>query len=321
MPDFNLSLNPLLLDPNDPLIKHAFRGTSFAVVRLEELNEIVNLKADAVTCYRPVNSQELFAVERIALSQQAIYRGYRLEAGLFTTALDYCLEGSGRTFRPMKPDMVGDGDIEITRAQNRNYALGEGFRTMSIESDVWQLLIRYQVNAERQYRRAVEDYERVKRLRPEMPNQPIDLKPENISDQLASFTELGHSYLDRQPPITPEPPPSGHSQTPPPPATPELPPFTTPSLDFNPTAYIRRAAVPETSRFNLNLLSVPASTVREFPSSKCACRPAGSRVPIARASQAAPAESGSSIRSRRRKTKPSACATEVPRWTTIVSAG
>jgi hypothetical protein len=246
MSDLNFALNPL--NPEDPLIRHAFRGTSFAVVRLEELNEIVNLKADAVACYRPVNSQELFAVERIALSQQAIFRGYRLEAGLFTTALDYCLEGSGRTFRPMKPDMVGDGDIEITRAQNRNYAAGEGFRTMSIESDVWQLLIRYQVNADRQYRRAVEDYERVKRLRPEMPNQPADPKvapePENIDDDLASFTELGHSYLDYQPPVTPEPPPAA--------VTPESPLFPKPSSDFTPTAYVRRAAAePEPSRLKI----------------------------------------------------------------------
>ena len=322
MPDFNLSLNPLLLNPEDPLIKHAFRGTSFAVVRLEELNEIVHLKADAIACYRPANSQELFAVERMALCQQAIYRGYRLEAGLFTTALDYCLEGSGRTFRPMQPDMVGDGDIEITRAQNRNYALGEGVRSMSIESDVWQLLIRYHVNADRQYRRAIEDYERVKRLRPEMPNQPADPQPENIAGDLASFTELGHSYLDHQSPVTPQPPPSGHSQTPPAPATPELPPFTTPSLDFNPTAYIRRAAAaPEISCLNLNLQPVPTSTAREFPSPKLACRPAASRVSIATASQAAPAESGSSIRSRRRKTARSASAAEVPRWMTIVSAG
>jgi hypothetical protein len=239
MPDFNLSLNP-----EDPLIKHAFRGTSFAVVRLEELNEIVHLKADAVACYRPANSQELFAVERIALCQQAIYRGYRLEAGLFTTALDYCLEGSGRTFRPMKPDMVGDGDIEITRAQNRNYALSEGFRTMSIESDVWQLLIRYQVNAERQYRRAVEDYERVKRLRPEMPNQPVAPEPENIGDDMASFTELGHSHLDHQPPVTPTPAPA--------PVTPEPLAFTKPSSDFTPTAYVRRAAAePEPSRLKI----------------------------------------------------------------------
>src|SRR6185437_1686120 len=109
MPDFNLSLNPLSLNPDDPLVKHAFRGTSFAVVRLEELNEISNLKADAVACYRPVNSQELFAVERIDLCQPAILRGYRLESGLFTVALDHALEQSGRTYRPMSADMVGDG--------------------------------------------------------------------------------------------------------------------------------------------------------------------------------------------------------------------
>jgi len=282
MPDFNLSLNPLSLNPEDPLIKHAFRGTSFAVVRLEELNEIVNLKTDAVACYRPANSQELFAVERIALSQQAIFRGYRLEAGLFTTALDYCLEGSGRTFRPMQPDMVGDGDIEITRAQNRNYAAGEGFRTMSIESDVWQLLIRYQVNADRQYRRAIEDYERVKRLRPEMPNQPADPKlapkPENIGDDLASFTELGHSYLDHQPPVTPEPPPpSGHSQAPPPAVavTPEPLPFTKPSSDFTPAAYVRRATVePETSPLKI----VPISSFLPEHSRAFSTAPAANAV-------------------------------------------
>src|SRR5579883_1959016 len=252
MSDFNLSLNP-----EDPLIKHAFRGTSFAVVRLEELNEIVNLKADAVACYRPANSQELFAVERIALCQQAIYRGYRLESGLFTTALDYCLEQSGRTFRPMTDDLVGKGDIEITRAQNRNYAAGEGFRTMSIESDVWSLLIRYQVNADRQYRRAIEDYERVKRLRPEMPNQPVDPKPENIGDDVASFTELGYSELDREPPVTPAPPPSGHSQPQPVAAQPVK---TTPS-DLAPTAKLSRSSAGTSALNPHGLRVVPATAV------------------------------------------------------------
>jgi hypothetical protein len=312
MSDFNLSLNP-----EDPLIKHAFRGTSFAVVRLEELNEIVHLKADAVACYRPANSQELFAVERIALCQQAIFRGYRLESGLFTVALDYALEGSGRTFRPMKQEMVGDGDIEITRAQNRNYAAGEGVRQMTIDSDVWTLLIRYQVNADRQYRRAIEDYERVKRLRPEMPNQPVDPKPENIEDDLVSFTELGHSYLDYKPPVTPEPAPA---------ATQPLS-FTKPSPEFNPTAYVRRAAAePETSRLKVVPISdffrqrAPARPHRK-PAQKqsrtaaTACRPA-SRVTVAAASQAIRAESGSSTRPRRKRTISSACAAEEPHWMT-----
>jgi hypothetical protein len=205
MPDMNLFLNPPALNPEDPLIQHAFRGSSFAVVRLEELNEISNLKADAVACYRPANSQELFAVERIALAQQAIFRGYRLESGLFTVALDHALDATCQTFRPMSADLLGDGDIEITRAQNRNYAAGEGARQMSVESDIWTLLIRYQVNADRQYRRAIEDLERLHRLRPKMPNQPVDPKPDVIDD-LASFAELGRSYLEHQRPVAAEPP-------------------------------------------------------------------------------------------------------------------
>jgi hypothetical protein len=115
------------LSDEEILVKHAFRGSSFAVVRLEELSEIGNLKADAVACYRPVNAQELFAVEYIAVCQQRLLRGARLESGLFTTALDYCLEGDGRTFRPMSENMVGHGDIEITRAQNRNSPRAKGF--------------------------------------------------------------------------------------------------------------------------------------------------------------------------------------------------
>ena len=229
MSEINLSLNP-----NDPLVQHAFRGSSFAVVRLEELNEIANLKADAVACYRPANSQELFAIERIALCQQAILRGYRLESGLFTVALDCALDATCHTFRPMGEDLIGDGDIQITRAQNRNYAAGEGVRQMSIDSDVWALLIRYQVNADRQYRRAIEDFERVKRLRPEMPNQPgIEPKPESEGD-LASFADLGRSYLAHRVPARPEPPPSGHSHTPPSPAT--VQPVTVIPSDLTPAA-------------------------------------------------------------------------------------
>ena len=64
--------------------KHGFTASSFAVVRLEDLNEVANLREDLVTLYQPANSQELFAVERIALAQQAILRAARLEAGFFS---------------------------------------------------------------------------------------------------------------------------------------------------------------------------------------------------------------------------------------------
>jgi len=68
--------------------KHIFTGSTFAVVRLEDLQEIARLRDDLIAVYQPVNSQELFALERVALAQHAILRGARLESGYFTTCLD-----------------------------------------------------------------------------------------------------------------------------------------------------------------------------------------------------------------------------------------
>jgi hypothetical protein len=79
----------------------------------------------------------------------------------------------------LSPELAGDGDIEITRAQNRNYLLGEGFHRMVSQSNSWSLLLRYQPQAERQYRRAVEELERLKARRPKLPNGPIfEIQPQ-----------------------------------------------------------------------------------------------------------------------------------------------
>ncbi|MGD0500648.1 MAG: hypothetical protein ABSC23_19685, partial [Bryobacteraceae bacterium] len=45
--------------------KHGFTASTFAVVRLEDLQEIDHLRQDLLAVYQPVNSQELFAIERI----------------------------------------------------------------------------------------------------------------------------------------------------------------------------------------------------------------------------------------------------------------
>src|SRR6266516_4385982 len=76
--------------------KHGFTPSTFAVVRLEDLHDIAHLKEDLLAVYKPVNSQELFAVERIALAQQTLLRAARLESGLFTTCLNEVLDPSGR---------------------------------------------------------------------------------------------------------------------------------------------------------------------------------------------------------------------------------
>ena len=68
--------------------KHGFASASFTVVRLEDIQEVAHLRADLIACYQPVNSQELFALERMAIAQQAMLRAARLESGLFTSCMD-----------------------------------------------------------------------------------------------------------------------------------------------------------------------------------------------------------------------------------------
>jgi len=182
-------------------VKHGFRSSSFAVVRLEDLDEVEKFKADAVACYKPVNAQELVAVERIAMSQQLIFRGARLDAGMFTSALNDVLDRTNNPLIPMDPDMVGDGDIEITRQQNRNYCIAEGFRRIAKESNAIGLMLRYRAQAEREYRRAVEDFDRLKALRHEMPNEPnvgLEQEPEDIVPIEELNWELPHIRLQQE---------------------------------------------------------------------------------------------------------------------------
>src|ERR1035441_7833437 len=171
--------------------QHGFAGNAFTVVRLEDLDEIYQLRQDALDLYRPVNSQELFALERIAACQMSLIRATRLEAGLFTTCLDKALDPEGEPMHLMSPELAGDGDIEITRVQNRNFALGEGFHRAAQEPHTWALFLRYQAQAERQYRRAIQEFDRLRALRPEfdeeieeIPNEPISATHPNPLNQI-----------------------------------------------------------------------------------------------------------------------------------------
>jgi hypothetical protein len=134
-----------------------------------------------MSVYQPVNSQEVFGVpsgsERIALAQQTILRAARLESGLFTTGMNQALDPSASAVVLMNPELAGDGDIEITRAQNRNFLLGVGFHRMAHQSNSFGLFLRYQAQAERNYRRAVEEFERLKALRDELPEEELPNEP------------------------------------------------------------------------------------------------------------------------------------------------
>jgi hypothetical protein len=98
----------------------------------------------------------------------------------------------------MDATVAGDGDIEVTRAQNRNYLLGDGFHRMAREST---LLLRYQAQAERHYRRAIEEFERLKALREELPNEPItepDLEPTETTYPVPPTNPNGQSGISLQ---------------------------------------------------------------------------------------------------------------------------
>ena len=166
-----------------------FCGSSFGVVRLEDVHEIANLKADLVVFYRPLNSQEMFAIERMAIAQQLILRAARLDAGLFTSAMNDVINSDNNPIVTMDPDMIG-ADIEITRQQNRNFCLAEGFRRIAKESDLMNLALRYRIQAERDYRRALEEFQRLERRRPKLPNQPDLLTDPDGKDDIAHPWEL-----------------------------------------------------------------------------------------------------------------------------------
>src|ERR1700758_4577853 len=156
-------------------------SANFTVIRLEDTEEIARLRADLIAVYQPVNSQELFALEQMAIRQQAMLRAARFEAGTFSACLNECLESDGSARFPLHEDVTYG--IEVTLAQNRNYMLADGFFRLARQGNGMQLFLRYQAQAERLYRRAVEEFERLKKLRPELPNKPIQWnRPPGLSD-------------------------------------------------------------------------------------------------------------------------------------------
>jgi hypothetical protein len=152
--------------------KHGFTASTFTVVRLEELDEVAHLRDDAIAFYQPLNSQELYAVERIALAQQSMLRAARLEAGTGTNCLNEAFDGGGRP-NVMLSSLLINKDNEITKPQNRNYLFAEGLHRLAKESNCISLFMRYQAHAERLYRRAIEEFNRLKALRGELPNEPV----------------------------------------------------------------------------------------------------------------------------------------------------
>jgi hypothetical protein len=57
--------------------------------------------------------------------------------------------------------------------------LADGFHRLARKDNTFPLLLRNKVQTERLYRRAVQEFEHLKKLRPELPNEPIsEVQPE-----------------------------------------------------------------------------------------------------------------------------------------------
>ncbi len=185
--------------------RHGFTADHFAVFRLEDVDAVGKLKADLVSVYQPVNAQELFALERIAIAQNVLLRAARLEAGLFFYGINQAADENGNYLNPPSSGLCHPQDM--TTGQNFDYALADGFVRMARESDAWRLLFRYQALAERNHRRAIEEFNRLKSLREELPNEPIfDPQPESAQPLAPDPNEPAEP--PESPSAPPEPPPA-----------------------------------------------------------------------------------------------------------------
>ena len=98
----------------------------------------------------------------------------------------------------MHPDLVVD--IEVERAQNRSYVLADGLKITAAKSNALALYLRYAAQAERQYRRAVEEFDRLKALRgaPQPLDETNPIPPEE--SQTEAVTAVLTPALSVEPP-------------------------------------------------------------------------------------------------------------------------
>jgi hypothetical protein len=179
--------------------KHGFAATACAVVFTEEVDEVARLREDLIALYQPVNSQELFALERMAMAQISMLRAAQLEASLFTTGINDALADPR-----LHLENELNQELEPIPGQTRSWLLAEGFRLLCAAkgNDPWRVFLRYQAQAERNYRRALEEFERLKALRNELPNEPItEMQPEESTGNATPQLEPGSAPQ----PLRPEP--------------------------------------------------------------------------------------------------------------------
>jgi hypothetical protein len=129
----------------------------------ESPEEVARLREDLIAFYRPINSQERFAIERIALAQQSLLRVARLETQLFAVP-----------------------DAELLAIMG---------------SDSYKLFLRHQAQAERAYKCALDELTLLQSLRPLMPVAPQPAAPAPKPQLVATAAAAAPASPPRSPAV------------------------------------------------------------------------------------------------------------------------
>jgi hypothetical protein len=180
--------------------KHGFTATKFVVSGVEEAQDLENLKADIIETYRPVNRLELLTCERIATAVFVMQRSAQLEAGLLTSYFNNSLHSVDNLMDELAEDM----DIQTDHHQHLTFYLGKGFHyeCKVKQKQSFALFLRYKTQAERDYRRAVEEFERLRQLRDEFagfPNEPVLDNESERSEDLSPVPDSPNEPISADP--------------------------------------------------------------------------------------------------------------------------
>ena len=160
---------------------HSFNATAYAAIRIEDPNHVAELRADAIAAYRPQNSQELFACERIAIAQAKLFRCGILDAGFHNSFLNECLRPDGMPHNLVLSEVARD--VEVRAMQNRALCLTTGLDRLTRESDAFKIYMRYADHCRREYREAREEMRDLMKLRDTLTEPQLEI-PDPIPSEL-----------------------------------------------------------------------------------------------------------------------------------------
>jgi len=141
-------------------------------------SDVASLVAEFSAVFQPVNALERLAIERIAHAHHSLMNSYQVESGLLAFGLKLAHDVANNTEAIGSPEPSDD-----------SYWMAAGFHECTQNGD-WQVLLRLQAQAERLYRRAVEEFERLRALRGSFPEEQELVSEEPSNEEPAAKSPI-----------------------------------------------------------------------------------------------------------------------------------